>query len=345
MPAVRNRRALPPASKLARVWKRSLLAALCAACAACASRPPGPVFHDEQYLRFGVDPRSEADSLITLYKEQAEPLALRLVGRDFTALGFMDKEGRSTRARVITSLGIALALDPSQPSPLTAATRFSLIAPPLPDTHDADRDGFEEVFVEKRAATHTCLLVFRVRDVGHVDPVPVQQQLFGHERCPTAVADVNRDGKVELLLDVELVDFELDTPPALRVVLWPEQHRFVLDTTDHKLAQYVASQQAAREIELEHARSLGDVAACLRLAVELAALTHLLGLSSHDQVARFDQALAATDLSAPQRAWAQGARAHIERTWTQPPSAAGKAGTPAPVPAPAASTLAEPGSS
>jgi hypothetical protein len=335
------------------VWIRVLLAALCAACAQCASRPAGPLFHDEQYLRFGVDPRHEADSLIKLYKEQSERLALRLVGRDFTALGFMDREGRSTRTRVITQLGIALALDPVQPSPLSAATRYALVAPPLPDTHDVDRDGFEEVFVERREAAQTCLLVFRVRDVGYVDAVPVQQQLFGQARCPTGLSDVNRDGKVELVVDVDLVDFVLETPPALRVVLWPEQHRFVLDTADHKLAQYVAAQQAAREIELEQARSVKDVATCLRLAVELAALTHLLGLPPRDQVARFERALTGVDLRAPQRAWAESARAHMEQTWTEPPRAsappasAPSAAKPDAGAAPATrpSTLAEPGAS
>lgn len=315
-----------------------MLVAWCAAGAGCASGPVAPQFHDEQYLRFGVDPRSEADTLIKLYQQQSERVALRLVGRDFTALGFMDAQGRSTRARIVTVRGIGLALDPTQPSPLTAAVRYALVAPPLPDTHDADRDGFEEVFIEKREAAQTCLLVFRVRDVGYVDPVPVEQTLFGQQRCPTRAADVNRDGKAELVLDVDLVEFALDTPPSLRIVLWPEQHRFVLDTADHKLAQYVAAQQAAREIELEQARSLRDVPTCLRLAVELAALMHLLGLPPHDQVARFDQALAAVDLNKKQRAWAQSARAHIEQTWTEPPR-------PSPPTAKPASTLAEPGAS
>jgi hypothetical protein len=311
----------------------------------CARTPAGPFFHDEQYLRFGVDPHNEADSLVKLYAERSEPLALRLTGRDFTALGFMDREGRSTRARVVTLRGIALALDPEQPSPLTAAKRYALVANPLAGTHDADRDGFEEVFVEERWASESCLLVYRVRDVGYVDPVPVSLSLFGRERCPTGAADVDQDGKAELFVDVELTEFVLQTPPSVRVVLWPENHRFVLDTADHKLAHYVAAQQAARELELEQARSQSDVPEVLRLGVELAALTHLLGLPVRDQVARFERALQGVELSDRERRWAQAARAQIAEHWAEPATPA-PADTPkGSAPAPRPSTLAEPGPS
>lgn len=309
----------------------------------CARAPAGPFFHDEQYLRFGVDPHNEADSLVKLYAERSEPLALRLSGHDFTALGFMDREGRSTRARVVTLRGIALALDPEQPSPLSAAKRYALVAPPLADTHDADRDGFEEVFVEERQASATCLLVYRVRDVGYVDPVPVALPLFGRERCPSGAADVNQDGKAELFVDIELTEFVLQTPPSVRVVLWPENHRFVLDTADHKLAQYVAAQQAARELELEQARSLSDVPEILRLGVELAALTRLLGLPVRDQVARFERALQGVKLSERERRWAEAASAQITEHWAEP-AAPSPAAAPA-APAPRQSTLAEPGPS
>jgi hypothetical protein len=313
----------------------------------CARAPAGPFFHDEQYLRFGVDPHSEADSLVKLYAERSEPLALRLSGHDFTALGFMDRQGRSTRARVVTMRGIALALDPEQPSPLTAAKRYALVAPPLPGTHDADRDGFEEVFVEERQPSESCLLVFRVRDVGYVDPVPVALPLFGRERCPSGAADVDQDGKAELYVDIELTEFVLQTAPSVRVVLWPEKHRFVLDTADHKLAQYVAAQQAARELELEQARALEDVPEVLRLGVELAALSRLLGLPVRDQVARFERAREGVKLSAAERRWAESASAQIAEHWREP-AAPAPAPTDAPAggaPAPRPSTLAEPGPS
>ena len=336
--------------KLTRVWRSASLAFLFMAGTQCASQPAAPLFHDERYLRFGVDPRSEADSLVKLYAEQAEPLALRLSGRDFTALGFMDRQGRSTRARVVTLRGIALALDPQQATPLTAAKRYALVAPPLADTHDADRDGFEEVFVEERLPHEACLLVFRVRDVGDVDPISAPLHVFGRERCPTGVADVDQDGKAELFSDVELVDFELDTPPTVRVVLWPEQHKFVLDTADRKLSLYVAAQQAARELELEQAEQASDVPAILRLAVEQAALTHLLGLSARDQVVRFERALSGVALTEPQRLWAKAARERIALTWAEPaPAPSAPASTPAPdaggSPRARPSTLAEPGAS
>src|SRR6185312_5496597 len=177
-----------------------------------------------------------------------------------------------------TLRGIALALDPDLDTPLQPAARYALLSAPLPDTQDADRDGFEEVFIEKRLPERTCLLVYRVRDVGFVDQVETRLRAFGQEHCASAVSDSDGDGRVELAVDVELVDFELPYPPTLRLMLWPEEHRFSARGTGKQLENFVASQQAAREIELEQARASKDGATVRRLAVELAALDQVLGL-------------------------------------------------------------------
>src|SRR4051812_17309771 len=88
---------------------------------ACASTPKGPVFHDDQYLRFGVDPDQEANAVIESQKERDYRLAQRLIGQHFTALGFMDKGGRSTAVRILTLRGIAVALDSRPQSALQPA--------------------------------------------------------------------------------------------------------------------------------------------------------------------------------------------------------------------------------
>jgi len=287
--------------------------------AGCATPPRAPLFNDAQYLRFGVDPRSEADTLIKNYSDQGERLALRIVGKDFTALGFMDRSGRATRARIVTLRGIALALDPEPESPLHVPSRFALLASPLADSHDADRDGFEEVFIEQRKPGQTCLAVFRVRDVGYVDRLETRVHAFNREHCASAVADVDQDGKVELYVDVELVDFELPHPPALRLALWPDQHHFSPKGTGDQLARYVAAQQAAREIDLDQARASKDSVSARRLAVELAALAQVLGLPEQDQLAQFDRALESFSLNEADKAWSQAAREHIAKAWKELP--------------------------
>jgi len=289
------------------------------ACAACATRPPSPFFGDEQYLRFGVDPRDEANTLIKLYAEQSERLALRIVGHDFTAISFMDRAGRPTRTRVVTARGIALALDPGQGFPLESSSRYALIAGPVPDTQDADHDGFEEVFVEERSRRETCLGVYRVRDVGFVDAVPVRFSVFGAERCPNAVMDIDHDGRAELLADVPLLDFELAAPPTLRVALWADRHRYVLRDESGRQAAYVAQQEAEHERALEQARASLDTQATLRLAVELAALAQLVDRPTADQLSRFDDALAGLRLAPRDKAQAAQARAQIAAAWTPSP--------------------------
>ena len=305
---------------------------LIALLAGCASTPRAPLFNDAQYLRFGVDPRSEADTLVRNYAEQGERLALRVVGKDFTALGFMDRSGRATRARIVTLRGIALALDPEPESPLHVPSRYALLASPLPDTHDADRDGFEEVFVEQRKPGETCLAVFRVRDVGYVDRLETRIRAFDRDHCASSVADFDQDGKVELYVEVELVDFELPHPPTLRLALWPDQHRFNPQGTSNQLARYVAAQQAAREIDLDQARATKDSVSARRLAVELAALTQVLGLPKQDQLAQFDRALESFSLNAADQAWSQAAREHIAAAWKELPALVAPPAQPDPQP-------------
>jgi hypothetical protein len=303
---------------MSRVWRLVVLLVACLS-AGCASHPPRWYFEDEKYLRFGVDPRDEAGELARMYGERGERVALRIVGHDFTAIGFMDRSGRATRARIVTGRGIVIALDPEIGTPLTAATNYALVAAPLSGTHDADGDGFEEVFIEARKPEGTCLLVERVRDVGYVDPVPTQFALFGRQRCPNGVADIDQDGRVELFADIDLVDFELPTPPRLRVVLWAERHRYVLRDEQERFAGYLAREESDRTSELATVRGKQRVPISLRIAVELAALAKLRELPENEQLERFDTALKDLPLQRAHKAWVEAARTRIQHGWSPAP--------------------------
>ncbi|MGD8863545.1 MAG: hypothetical protein PVI30_26260 [Myxococcales bacterium] len=141
--------------------------------AACASEPRGPYFGDERFLMLGVDPEREAQALVEQLERNGFSLERRLVGKHFTALGFAEAGGEPGPVRVLTVRGIALALDTTEGDPLTQEVRHRLLEAPMSSTHDADGDGFEEVFVERLVgpSRDACVLVYRVRDSGFVDPV------------------------------------------------------------------------------------------------------------------------------------------------------------------------------
>jgi hypothetical protein len=161
------------ATRFRRRWLPATLLVLLAA--ACASQPPGPFFGDEKYLVLGVDPDAEANALTRDLASQGYSAIPRVRGRSFTAVGVQHPDQSSIGVRVVTVRGIALSVDRVKPTVFQEEVRYSLMQPPFPDTHDADGDGFEEIFVHvvrgQGSALRSCVAVFRVRDSGFVDPV------------------------------------------------------------------------------------------------------------------------------------------------------------------------------
>lgn len=152
---------------------------------ACAAEPPrGPFFGDERYLVVGVRPDREADELQAALENTGRVVRVRFSGQHFTALGFGDAHREALGVRVITPRGIALALDADEGDPLHPARRYRLVQAPLVEGHDADGDGFEEVFVERITGPEPerCLVAYRVRDSGFVDPVVGAINLAGPAR-------------------------------------------------------------------------------------------------------------------------------------------------------------------
>jgi hypothetical protein len=284
--------------------------------AGCVARPPSPFYADADYLKFGLDAQSEADALIHDYAQRDEAVAQRLDGRHFTALGFMTRAGRITRVRVLTLRGIQLALDPEPTNSLGMGADYAVLAAPIADTQDADGDGFEEVFVERRAPNGSCLLVYRVRDVGFVDPVTTSARLFGRDWCPNSAEDLDQDGRTELIIEARLPDFAGEVP-HVRVPLWAFAHRFEVQANPPALAQYVAAERAGRLRDLASAQRRCDVASSFRLAIELAALAHVLGDSPTEQVVAFDAALAGVVLQGAQQQLVNAARVRIYADWNE----------------------------
>ncbi len=154
--------------------RRARIAAAALLCCACASQPRSPFFGDERFLVLGVDPDAEADELARQFEANGFRVLRRLRGQHFSALGVAASDGAAVKVRIVTARGIALALDAARSSPMQPGVGYALLTPPSSETHDADGDGFEEVFVQllpTAAGSAPCILVYRVRDSGFVDAV------------------------------------------------------------------------------------------------------------------------------------------------------------------------------
>ena len=147
---------------------------------ACSQAPRGPYFGDERFLVVGTDPKREAEALVTQLRAQGYEVRVRMSGREFTAIDFLDAQGRAGPLRIVTARGIVLALDSGPQSVLDpAGMEFRLLAPPLRRSHDVDSDGHEEIFVEERdlALGTACIRTHRVmpdgslREVRGLDPL------------------------------------------------------------------------------------------------------------------------------------------------------------------------------
>ncbi len=288
----------------------------------CASAGPGPHFSDGQFLRFGVDPNEEASAVIESQKARNYVVAQRVFGRHFSALGFMDKGGKSSAVRILTVRGIVIALDSRDETPVGPAVRYALLAAPFEETHDVDRDGFEEVLVEERSGGGACLRLYRVRDVGFVDPVPIDTRVLGQNICARAASDLNGDGVLELTTEIELTGFlsaaGLDVAPHLQIPLWADQHRFAARTETEAQRSWLRGERARREAELQRARSKLDVTLSYVLGIELAALAHLERADPSAQVGAFDRALAGLVLAPEESAANLRAREKIFTDWNDP---------------------------
>ncbi len=287
---------------------------------ACASVPPSPFFGDEKFLRIGVDPLGEASAVVAEHRAHGEELVRRIDGENFTALEFADPSRQPLAIRVVTLRGIALVLDREEATAVSNRVTYTLLAPRLTTTQDADGDGFEEIFVERSERSTPCLLVFRVRDVGSVDPVPVDAEVFGEERCPSRLEDVDGDGHIELVIDIPLGGGAPSESAHAQVPLFAKDHRFTRDGNPAALATFCAAERSRKTAQLLQAREALDSSLGYRLALELAGLAHLEGRSPAQQAAAFDAALQGFVLSEAQSQLAKQARQTIYGSWNTLPA-------------------------
>ena len=111
--------------------------------------PQSPYYGDERFLVLGVRPDAEADAVAEELERSGFKVTSKLNGLHFTALGATDADGAPVKVRIVTARASRWRSTPVVATPLRPGIRYALMPPPVKDTHDADGDGFEEVFVHR----------------------------------------------------------------------------------------------------------------------------------------------------------------------------------------------------
>lgn len=280
---------------------------------ACGGTPPSPYFRDAEFLRFGVDPRVEAEAVEAQTRRAGYDLQWRTEGTNHVALGLRDEETGRTAVRVVSSRGTVLSLD-SDASPLTPR-HYTLLT--LEQLRDVDRMPADEVFVRVEGERDGvgCLAAFRVTSTGTLSRIVVDGDAVIADGCASEIADVNGDGSLELIVHAQYVAFGLESPPLLRIPLSVHAGGYRLVVGVGSMLALFADQRAEARRDLADARHRLDVERALRAGVELSAMARFEGESTGAQLKTLDDALVGLVLTGRQAALVEHARKLIRDGW------------------------------
>lgn len=229
--------------------------------AACAK--PEPVQDPLDYLRVGVDPREEANAIISDLEGHGFEVGHRIDEPGYVA--FDAANGPDSSVRVVTWRGTSLSLqvpDVRWPERLW----IELARDPRPDFN---RDGQRDVVISIREGERTCLAWAEVDDDGYVAEVFRPRSEWGEDPCVIEI-DV---AWPRVLLEVTVPNAPI--PDArVRFPVKALARTWVLDESPAASAQWDQAVEA-RRAALEEALARGDVPTADRLNAELAWLEHL----------------------------------------------------------------------
>lgn len=303
------------------------LALLLAACGAPrATRAP------EEYLRVGVDPSGEAEAVARALEDAGFRTAQRVEGHGFVALAFVRESDGRRAIRVITRIGVAVALDSHESDGVRVRHGEVRLVEHGAAEHDLDADGRPEVAVARvEEGGGECLAVIRLFPDGRARAARIEAENVAPGSCASALDDVDGDGRLEAIVALEWPALALSASsvPALRVALGADEGGWRAAATP---AAFVERERAERRRALSDARERLDVAYASRLGVELAALANVSGATVDAQVRAYDEALAGLVLREDERDRAQAVRAYIAAGWAQRARSEGATTRAAPAP-------------
>ena len=232
----------------------------CVVLLACAKQEP-PAQDPLDYLRVGVDPKEEADTIIEDLRRHGYDIGQRIDEPGYVA--FDAASGGEATVRVVTRRGVALSVD--APDVRWPERLWVELAPdPRPDF---DRDGQRDVVVAMRERDRTCLAWAEVDRQGFASEVFRPRTDWGDAPCVLEI-DPRRP---RLLLEVSVPG----TPAArVRIPVMANARTWVLDDSAagrQRWEQEIAQRQQALEVR----EMQGDEPSAAMLRAELAWLEQL----------------------------------------------------------------------
>jgi len=232
----------------------------CAVLVACAKQDP-PIQDPLDYLRVGVDPRREADTIIEDLRRHGYQVGRRIDEASYVA--FDAASGGDSTVRVVTPRGVALSVE--APDVRWPERLWVELAPdPRPDF---DQDGQRDVVVLLRERDRICFGWAQVDRQGFASEVFRPRNDWGERPC---VLEIDPD-RPRLVLEVAVPGM----PEArVRVPVMANAETWVLDDSSSGRERW-EREVAAREKALEVREMQGDVPSAARLRAELEWLEQL----------------------------------------------------------------------
>lgn len=234
----------------------------CVLLAACAQEEL-PVQDPLDYLRVGVDPSAEADTMVDELRRNGFEIGRRFDEPGYVALDAAN--GPEAIVRIVSSRGVVLS---AQAPDVRWPERLWVELAPGPRP-DFDRDGQGDVVVALRERDRTCLGWVEVDSEGFAVEVFRPRTEWGEAPC---IVEIDPTWP-RLLLEVTVPNASV---PASRVRLpvKVQARRWVLDDSAAGKARWeVEIKQRQKALEVSEAR--GDSTAASRLRAELAWLDQL----------------------------------------------------------------------
>jgi len=280
----------------------------------CGAADPTPFFDDARYLRFGVDPRVEADAVESQLLRAGFHVDAQAEGPFHVALGFVDSATPRTAIRIVTARGTVLSLDSE--TNVGTTRRYALLTPTNLRGVSALPEG--EVFVREAGerADRTCIAGFRVGSDGALARIVIDAGAVIIDGCASELQDGDADGAIELVVHAAYSAFSIEDPPMVRVPLVAHGggYRWVSGTS--AVTMSLSEQRSQALQDLAAARRELNVDRAYRSAVELAALARFEGQRSGAQLKAFDEALRGLVLTGRQASTVEQARQLIRDGWS-----------------------------
>lgn len=282
---------------LARRSRRAAPAAFSLLVLASACGGARPAFLDDAaYFQAGADPAAVMAEIASALQATGRHETRRVERARFVVASFAGIDGRSS-IRLTTARGLTLALDAS-------AEDGALLALGSATGTDLDADGADDVVIERREASRTCLALVGIDEDGRMRPVPTDATGLDPRACIEAFRDLDHDGRVEALVpwrgDAAVADAAIHVPlsrdarGAFARAPWPDG--------------FARDEIAQREAALEVAVDRRDEHAVIRLALEIAWIAHARGASLDEILPRFDATISRIAIGPDSSALAARAR-------------------------------------